>query len=99
MFFAFVTGIFILISLFILQNWYDDCLDCLADMFNVELFKKMTFNLLCLGTIILFVWFIVPYFYLTEHMMDRGYTDDDGAMMLSIIGITNTIGMVCETII
>ncbi|KOB75862.1 Monocarboxylate transporter 14 [Operophtera brumata] len=54
------------------ENWYDDCLDCLADMFNVNLFKKMTFNLLCLGTIILFVWFIVPYFYLAEHMIDRG---------------------------
>ncbi|PZC77733.1 hypothetical protein B5X24_HaOG203033 [Helicoverpa armigera] len=76
------------------ENWYDDCVSCLADMFNVTLFKRMTFNLLCLGTIILFIWFIVPYFYLAEHMLDSGYSEDDSAGMLSLIGITNTIGMV-----
>ncbi|XP_045771762.1 monocarboxylate transporter 14-like [Maniola jurtina] len=76
------------------ENWYDDCVSCLADMFNVSLFKKATFNLLCFGTIIIFVWFIVPYFYLAEHMIQEGYTEDDGAFMLSLIGITNTIGMV-----
>ncbi|XP_053607820.1 monocarboxylate transporter 14-like [Plodia interpunctella] len=76
------------------EKWYDDCVSCLADMFNVALFKKMTFNLLCLGTIILFIWFIVPYFYLAEHMIHKGYNEDDGAVMLSLIGVTNTIGMV-----
>ncbi|CAK1596544.1 unnamed protein product [Parnassius mnemosyne] len=76
------------------EKWYDGCLSCLADMFNVSLFKKITFNLLCSGTIILFIWFIVPYFYLAEHMIHKGYTEDDGAVMLSLIGITNTIGMV-----
>ncbi|XP_026750894.1 monocarboxylate transporter 14-like [Galleria mellonella] len=76
------------------EKWYDDCVSCLSDMFNIALFKKMTFNLLCLGTIILFTWFIVPYFYLAEHMIQEGYTEDDGADMLSLIGITNTIGMV-----
>ncbi|XP_049869470.1 monocarboxylate transporter 14-like [Pectinophora gossypiella] len=76
------------------EKWYDDCVSCLSDMFNVELFKKPTFNLLCLGTIILFIWFIVPYFYLAEHMIHKGYNEDDGALVLSLIGITNTIGMV-----
>ncbi|XP_038212152.1 monocarboxylate transporter 9-like [Zerene cesonia] len=76
------------------ENWYDDCVTVLADMFNVELFKEVTFIILCVGTIIIFVWFIVPYFYLAEHMVNNGYSDDDGAVMLSLIGITNTIGMV-----
>ncbi|CAK1547409.1 unnamed protein product [Leptosia nina] len=76
------------------EKWYDDCVSVLADMFNVDLFKIVTFNLLCLGTIIIFVWFIVPYFYLTEHMTHNGYGEDDGAVLLSLIGITNTIGMV-----
>ncbi|KAJ2939777.1 hypothetical protein O0L34_g17967 [Tuta absoluta] len=76
------------------EKWYDDCVVCLSDMFNVDLFKKPTFNLLCLGTIILFIWFIVPYFYLAEHMVQKGYNEDDGAHVLSLIGITNTIGMV-----
>ncbi|XP_004926683.2 monocarboxylate transporter 14 [Bombyx mori] len=76
------------------EKWYADCVSCVSDMFNVSLFKRPTFNLLCLGTIIIFVWFIVPYFYLAEHMTIKGYTEDDGALMLSLIGITNTIGMV-----
>ncbi|XP_072931655.1 monocarboxylate transporter 14-like [Epargyreus clarus] len=76
------------------EKWYDDCTSCLADMFNVALFKEMPFNLLCFGTIILFIWFIVPYFYLAEHMIHKGFSEDDGALMLSVIGITNTIGMV-----
>ncbi|CAH0723123.1 unnamed protein product, partial [Brenthis ino] len=76
------------------EKWYDDCVSCLGDMFNVSLFKKITFNLLCSGTIIIFIWFIVPYFYLAEHMIQKGYSEDDGAFMLSLIGITNTIGMV-----
>ncbi|VVC86588.1 unnamed protein product, partial [Leptidea sinapis] len=76
------------------EKWYDDCVTCLGDMFNVELFKKVTFILLCVGTIIIFVWFIVPYFYLAEHMIHNGYSEDDGAVMISLIGITNTIGMV-----
>ncbi|XP_046959642.1 monocarboxylate transporter 9-like [Vanessa cardui] len=76
------------------EHWTADCVSCLADMFNVLLFKKITFNLLCFGTIIIFVWFIVPYFYLAEHMIQKGYSEDDGAFMLSLIGITNTIGMV-----
>lgn len=28
-------------------------------------------------------------------MIHEGYSEDDGAGMLSLIGITNTIGMVC----
>ncbi|XP_063534320.1 monocarboxylate transporter 4-like [Cydia strobilella] len=76
------------------EKCYKDCLVCVSDMFNVSLFKKATFNLLCAGTILLFIWFIVPYFYLAEHMIDKGYNEDDGAVMLSLIGITNTIGMV-----
>ncbi|KAJ8729857.1 hypothetical protein PYW07_016895 [Mythimna separata] len=76
------------------EKWYDDCVSILADMFNINLFKRMTFNLLCLGTILLFIWFIVPYFYLAEHMLNEGYSEDEGAGMLSLIGITNTIGMV-----
>ncbi|XP_047504993.1 monocarboxylate transporter 14-like [Pieris napi] len=76
------------------EKWYDDCVSVLADMFNVDLFKKVTFDLLCIGTIIIFVWFIVPYFYLAEHMIHKGYGEDEGAVLLSLIGITNTIGMV-----
>ncbi|KAG7302535.1 hypothetical protein JYU34_012453 [Plutella xylostella] len=76
------------------EKWYTSCLSCLGELLDVSLFFEWHFFLLCFGTIVLFVWFIVPYFYLAEHMIHRGFNEDDGAVMLSLIGITNTIGMV-----
>lgn len=42
----------------------------------------------------LFIWFIVPYFYIAEHLTRHGYTENDCSKLISLIGITNTIGMV-----
>lgn len=47
-----------------------------------------------MSTLLLFIWFIIPYFYVTEHMLSYEYTEEDGAILISIIGIFNTIGMV-----
>lgn len=47
-----------------------------------------------LSTIILFVWFIVPYFYLADHMLRYKYTNQQVSFTISNIGVTNTIGMV-----
>lgn len=38
--------------------------------------------------------FIVPYFYITEHMLSYGYKEDDAALLISVIGAFNTIGMI-----
>lgn len=38
--------------------------------------------------------FIIPYFYITEHMLKFGYTEEDSAILISVIGIFNTIGMI-----
>lgn len=58
------------------------------------MFLELHFLFLSLSTILLFTWFIVPYFYLAEHLTRNSYTESDAANLLSIIGITNTIGMV-----
>lgn len=58
------------------------------------MFLEFHFLLMSLSTILLFTWFIIPYFYLAEHLTRNGYTESDAANLLSIIGITNTIGMV-----
>ena len=50
--------------------------------------------MMSLSTILLFTWFIVPYFYLADFVKDLGYTPADASTLLSVIGITNTIGMV-----
>lgn len=38
--------------------------------------------------------FIVPYFYLPEHMLSIGYVEDDSAFVISVIGVSQTIGMI-----
>jgi predicted MFS family arabinose efflux permease len=64
------------------------------DMSDFSMFDELHFLLVSLATTIVFVWFIVPYFYLAEHMSRHGHTDQDASLVLSVIGITNTIGMV-----
>ena len=69
-------------------------MDVLKGMMDFSMFLELHFLLLSLSTILLFTWFVVPYFCLVEHLKLNGYSQSDGANLLSIIGITNTIGMV-----
>lgn len=61
---------------------------------DFSMFLELHFLLLSLATILLFTWFIVPYYYITDFMKVYGMTEDQGSRMLSVIGIFNTIGMV-----
>nr|XP_031846275.1 uncharacterized protein LOC116432917 [Nomia melanderi] len=76
------------------EKWYGELLDLLKGMMDFSMFLELHFLLLSLSTILLFTWFIVPYFYLAEHLTRNSYTESDAANLLSIIGITNTIGMI-----
>lgn len=38
--------------------------------------------------------FIVPYFYITDHLLKYNYKEEDGARLISVIGIFNMIGMI-----
>lgn len=61
---------------------------------DFSMFLELHFLLLSLATILLFTWFIVPYYYITDFMGVYGMSEDQGSQMLSVIGIFNTIGMV-----
>ncbi|XP_029032211.2 uncharacterized protein LOC114871012 [Osmia bicornis bicornis] len=76
------------------EKWYSELVDLLKGMMDFSMFLELHFLLLSLSTILLFTWFIVPYFYLAEHLTRNSYTESDAANLLSIIGITNTIGMI-----
>ncbi|XP_046735347.1 uncharacterized protein LOC124404905 isoform X1 [Diprion similis] len=76
------------------EKWYGELLELLKGMTDFSMFLELHFLMLSLSTILLFTWFIVPYFYLADHLTRNGYTEDDAANLLSIIGITNTIGMI-----
>lgn len=79
------------------QKWYAELIDLLKSMLDFSMFLELHFLLMSLATILLFTWFIVPYFYLAEHLTRNGYAESDAAELLSIIGITNTIGMVISS--
>lgn len=76
------------------EKWYSELIDLLKSMMDFSMFLELHFLFLSLSTILLFTWFIVPYFYLAEHLTRNSYTESDAANLLSIIGITNTIGMI-----
>ncbi|XP_012537816.1 monocarboxylate transporter 5 [Monomorium pharaonis] len=76
------------------QKWYVELVDLLKSILNFSMFFELHFLLMSLATILLFTWFIVPYFYLAEHLTRNNYAESDAANLLSIIGITNTIGMI-----
>ncbi|XP_030763158.1 monocarboxylate transporter 14-like [Sitophilus oryzae] len=76
------------------EKWSTEIVDLVKGMFDYSLFLELHFFLLSLSTIILFVWFIVPYFYVAELMLKHHYTMEDASFTISNIGIANTIGMV-----
>jgi hypothetical protein len=69
-------------------------LDLLKGMVDFSMFLEWHFLLMSLATILLFIWFIVPYFYLAELMVCNGYTEQEASKFLSVIGFTNFLGMV-----
>ncbi|XP_072397348.1 monocarboxylate transporter 12-like isoform X1 [Diabrotica undecimpunctata] len=76
------------------KKWYTQFWKSIKGLLNFSLFLELHFLLLAVSTIILFTWFIVPYFYIAEYMLKLGYTDSQASSVLSAIGLTNTIGMV-----
>ncbi|KYN03989.1 Monocarboxylate transporter 14 [Cyphomyrmex costatus] len=76
------------------RKWYAELIDLLKGMLDFSMFFELHFLLMSLSTMLLFTWFIIPYFYLAEHMTRNGYDESNAANLLSIIGITNTIGMI-----
>ncbi|KAE8737829.1 hypothetical protein FOCC_FOCC016703 [Frankliniella occidentalis] len=76
------------------EKWYDHILEPFRGMVDFTMFLELHFLMMSLSTILLFTWFIVPYFYLADFMVDLNYKAEDASTLLSIIGVTNTIGMI-----
>lgn len=65
-----------------------------SGILDFSMFLELHFLLLSLSTVLLFTWFIVPYFYLTDFVMAQGLSETDASTIISTIGATNTVGMV-----
>ncbi|KAJ8728393.1 hypothetical protein PYW08_016778 [Mythimna loreyi] len=75
-------------------TWGRRALDTLNKTFDFNMFTEFHFLMMNLSTLVLFIWFIVPYFYISNFMLMSGYTEDDGTWMLSAFGIATIIGIV-----
>jgi predicted MFS family arabinose efflux permease len=69
-------------------------LDLLKGMVDFSMFLEFHFLLMSIATVLLFTWFIVPYFYLAELMVTNKYTQQDASTVISVIGLANFTGMV-----
>ncbi|XP_036331021.1 uncharacterized protein LOC118742785 [Rhagoletis pomonella] len=76
------------------DTWYESLFDTVKTIFDFSLFADMKFTLFNLSTLFSFIWFIIPYLYLPEYMKIHGYETADSAMMISAIGVAQTIGMI-----
>lgn len=66
--------------------------DTMYEMLDFSLLKNNVFMLICISNIIGMVGFYVPYVYITDSSIMKGVSPDRAAFLLSVIGITNTVG-------
>ena len=82
---------------FILQRWYNRFGLTLKSMFDFKMFTEFHFLMFNLSSLILSVWFIVPYFFLNSYMNEMKV--EGGPMMIAIIGVASSIGIVSTYLI
>ncbi|KAL7737711.1 hypothetical protein ACLKA6_006106 [Drosophila palustris] len=76
------------------DTWYDSFMDTMKSAFDFSLFLDSKFALFNLSTLFLFIWFIIPYLYLPDYMLQYKYAEGVSAVFISAIGIAQTVGMI-----
>ncbi|XP_059051552.1 monocarboxylate transporter 4-like [Achroia grisella] len=76
-------------------QWYAglwDFWDLVVDVLDFSHFLNPAFLVFSLSNFLLYMWYDVPYVYLTHNAMSIGYTESQSSMLISIIGILNMFG-------
>ncbi|CAG9584926.1 unnamed protein product [Danaus chrysippus] len=76
------------------KTWGKKILHAINKTFDFNMFTEFHFLMMNLSTLVLFIWFIVPYFYISTFMEANGYTETQGSLMLSVFGVATIIGIV-----
>ncbi|CAB3253077.1 unnamed protein product [Arctia plantaginis] len=76
------------------KTWGQRLLDTINKTFDFNMFTEFHFLMMNLSTLVLFIWFIVPYFYISNFMTMNGYSEIHGTWMLSVFGIATIVGIV-----
>lgn len=76
------------------KTWGKRFLKMINKTFDFNMFTEFHFLMMNLSTLVLFIWFIVPYFFISTFMEANGYTETQGSMMLGVFGVATIIGIV-----
>ncbi|XP_076285953.1 monocarboxylate transporter 9 isoform X1 [Lasioglossum baleicum] len=74
--------------------WCAGLWDILLDMVDFSHFADSRFLLFAISNFLLHTWYDVPYVYLTDNAIEMGFSETDASNLISVIGITNTVGEV-----
>uniref|UniRef100_A0A915PIC1 Major facilitator superfamily (MFS) profile domain-containing protein n=1 Tax=Setaria digitata TaxID=48799 RepID=A0A915PIC1_9BILA len=66
----------------------------LNEMIDISLLKEPAMFLLCISNLFGMLGFYVPFMFLIDMAVAKGYTKGSGSLLLSVIGITNTVGRI-----
>ncbi|XP_050393606.1 monocarboxylate transporter 12-B isoform X1 [Patella vulgata] len=65
-----------------------------SNMFDLRILSNPFFLLFAFSNFTLYLWYDVPYVFLTDNAIELGIPEDKASFLLSIIGIVNTIGQI-----
>lgn len=74
-------------------SYFGDC-SVLRDMLDTSLLRNPVFLLICLSNILGMLGFYIPFVYLIDSAIAEGVSPESAAFLLSVIGITNTLGRI-----
>ncbi|VDK83285.1 unnamed protein product [Litomosoides sigmodontis] len=66
----------------------------LSGMIDISLMKEPAMFLLCISNLCGMLGFYVPFMFLIDMAVAKGHTKGSGSLLLSVIGVTNTIGRI-----
>ncbi|CAH2034426.1 unnamed protein product, partial [Iphiclides podalirius] len=76
-------------------RWYEGLWgiwDLAADVLDLSHFKSPSFLVFAISNFLLYMWYDVPYVYITDHGMNLGFDESKASMLISFIGILNMLG-------
>lgn len=66
--------------------------DLIVDMLDFSHFADVRFLLFAISNFLLYIWYDVPYVYLTDNAIEVGFSETDASYLISVIGIANMGG-------
>lgn len=73
--------------------------DVMSEMLDLSLLSNGAFLCICLGNMFAMIGFYVPYAYLVDRAVLAGIGKEQASYLLSVIGITNTVGRIISGIV